>query len=113
MALVPEFLSFHLNSLASGHIQAGSVGMALTHFNTKSVATLPIPVPPLAEQHRIVAKVDQLMAACDELEAGLTSEQTERERLLEALLHDALGAKVLPALVGVGVQAIVSEPSSC
>ena len=48
------------------------------------------PVPPLAEQHRIVAKVDALMALCDRLEAALTTADTTRRRLLEALLHEAL-----------------------
>ena len=47
-------------------------------------------VPPLAEQHRIVAKVDALMALCDQLEASLTTTATTRSRLLEALLHEAL-----------------------
>lgn len=49
-----------------------------------------IPLPPLAEQHRIVAKVDALMALCDRLEAALDSADTTRARLLEALLHEAL-----------------------
>jgi len=48
------------------------------------------PLPPLAEQRRIVAKVDELMAVCDELEQSLAAEQTKRGRLLEALLRDAL-----------------------
>lgn len=51
---------------------------------------LPIPLPPLAEQQRIVAKVHELMALCDRLEASLASTDTHRRRLLEALLHNAL-----------------------
>jgi len=43
-----------------------------------------------AEQHRIVAKVDELMAVCDQLEAQLTTTQTNSRRLLEAVLHEAL-----------------------
>ncbi len=54
---------------------------------------LPIPLPPLAEQHRIVAKVDALMALCDRLEASLTTADTTRQRLLTALLHEALGGR--------------------
>lgn len=49
-----------------------------------------VALPPLAEQHRIVAKVDALMALCDRLEAALTTADTTRARLLEALLHEAL-----------------------
>ena len=45
---------------------------------------------PLAEQHRIVAKVDALMALCDQLEASLTTTATTRSKLLNALLHEAL-----------------------
>jgi type I restriction enzyme S subunit len=47
-------------------------------------------LPPLAEQHRIVAKVDELMAFCDGLESKLKTTQTEARRLLEAVLHQAL-----------------------
>lgn len=49
-----------------------------------------IPVPPLAEQHRIVAKIDELMTLCDQLEASLSHSESIRARLLEALLHGAL-----------------------
>ena len=49
-----------------------------------------IPLPPLAEQHRIVAKVDELVALCDQLEAQLTTTQTDSRRLLEAVLEAAL-----------------------
>jgi type I restriction enzyme S subunit len=48
------------------------------------------PLPPLAEQHRIVAKVDALMALCDALEASLGAAEATRRRLLEALLAEAL-----------------------
>ena len=51
---------------------------------------LPTPLPPLAEQHRIVAKVDELMALCDWLDASLAATTTTRQRLLKALLHEAL-----------------------
>ena len=88
--VLPEFLCFYLNSLATAHVEASSVGVALTHFNTKSVATMPLALPPLAEQHRIVAKVDELMAQCDRLEASLTAASDTRRRLLDALLAEAL-----------------------
>jgi type I restriction enzyme S subunit len=51
---------------------------------------LPIPLPPLAEQHRIVAKVGELMALCDQLEQQLSQADQQRRRLLEAVLAEAL-----------------------
>ena len=42
---------------------------------------------PLAEQERIVVKVDQLMALCDELEAKLERSQETSSALLDAVLH--------------------------
>ena len=53
------------------------------------------PLPPLAEQHRIVAKVDALMALCDRLETSLTAASANRSALLQALLHEALDDSVL------------------
>jgi type I restriction enzyme S subunit len=55
-----------------------------------TVRAYPIPLPPLAEQYRIVAKVEELMALCDRLEANLTATAAIRRRLLDALLAEAL-----------------------
>jgi type I restriction enzyme S subunit len=55
-----------------------------------TIRDIDVIIPPHAEQHRIVAKVDALMALCDRLEAALTTADTTRARLLEALHHDAL-----------------------
>lgn len=55
--------------------------------------TTPLPLPPLAEQRRIVAKVDELMALCDALEgesaAALAAHQTLVETLLATLVNSA------------------------
>lgn len=42
----------------------------------------------VAEQRRIVAKVDELMTLCDDLEASLTRTQTESRRLLDSVLAE-------------------------
>ena len=55
-------------------------------------AKTPFPLPPLAEQQRIVAKVDELMRWCDALEARLTAAQTTATHLLDATLAKILSA---------------------
>lgn len=66
-------------------------GTAQPKMNQAKMNSIPVALPPLAEQYRIVAKVNALMALCDQLEASLTTAATTRSRLLEALLHEALG----------------------
>ena len=68
-------------------------GMGQPNLNTQIIAGWFFPLPPLAEQHRIVAKVEELTALCDRLEAQLTTTQTESRRLLEAVLHEALAGQ--------------------
>jgi type I restriction enzyme S subunit len=65
-------------------------GVALQGVNVGDFRRMPIPLPPLAEQHRIVAKVDALMALCDQLEASLTTATTTPRKLLNALMHEVL-----------------------
>jgi type I restriction enzyme S subunit len=62
----------------------------LASINMTQLRSCPLALPPTAEQHRIVAKVDELMALCGRLEAQLTTAQTESRRLLEAVLHESL-----------------------
>lgn len=63
---------------------------AQPHIYLKDIRAQGLRIPPLAEQRRIVAKVDELMAVCDELERALTAVQTGRARALEAVLAEAL-----------------------
>lgn len=64
---------------------AGQTGVRLPLLNSFLVG-----LPPLPEQHVIVAKVDALMTLCDRLEASLTATINTRRRLLDALLAEAL-----------------------
>lgn len=50
-------------------------------------ASSPFPLPPLAEQHRIVAKVDELMSLCDQLEAATVERERCRDSLVTASLQ--------------------------
>ncbi len=64
--------------------------VAMPKINQSALSDIVVPVPPLAEQHHIVAKVDELMALCARLEASLTTGDETRGRLVESTLHEAL-----------------------
>ena len=72
--------------------QANVNGTALKNM----LVPLPPPPPPLAEQNRIVARVDELMTCCDQLEASLATGNDTRRCLLDALLYEALEEPLEP-----------------
>lgn len=77
-------------------------GIAFPSISRDQIAHIAVPLPPPAEQTRIVAKVDELTVLCDQLEAALASAQDWRARLLEAVLHEALEGGAVPNPVGMG-----------
>jgi len=66
--------------------------VAIPKINQEELNKILIPVPPLEEQKRIVAKVDLLMALCDELEVGLVQAQTDGGKLMEAVVSKLVDA---------------------
>ena len=67
-------------------IKAAGHGVSMTHMTKEKMEQLAVPLPPLAEQHRIVAKVDELMALCDRLEADQADAEAAHAQLVQALL---------------------------
>jgi len=59
-------------------------------FRLGDVGEMVIPLPPTEEQHRIVAKVDELMKLCDQLKTRLNDAQTTQLQLADALVEQAL-----------------------
>lgn len=70
---------------------AGGTSSSMKNVSRKQILELPVVIPPLDEQKRIVAKVGQLMALCDELEAKLNKAQQNSEKLMEATVRQLLG----------------------
>jgi len=61
-------------------------------LNQESLNAFVVPIPPLAEQHRIVAKVDELMALCDQLKAQLQAARQQHAQLASVLVEQAVSA---------------------
>ena len=89
--LLPGYLEMALNS-PHCYEQSQQYTQGISNFDLglTRMIKITVPLPPLAEQHRIVAKVDELVALCDRLEASLTTADDTRCRLLGALLIKAL-----------------------
>jgi type I restriction enzyme S subunit len=86
-----QFLIHCINSpMVAAQFTGLAKGVTRQRVNLSQVRSLKIPLPPLEEQHRIVAKVDELMSLCDALEAqteaSIAAHQTLVETLLNALL---------------------------
>jgi len=68
-------------------------GIGINNLQKESLESLPIPIPPLAEQRRIVAKVEELLALCDKLEARQTAAREHRTRFVQSALDHLTTAK--------------------
>jgi len=91
LGISPFFLQFCLKVDAhSGFLNQFFTGATIKHFSGEKLAKYPVPLPPLPEQHRIVAKVDQLMALCDQLKTRLTQARQLNEQVASALVEQAV-----------------------
>jgi type I restriction enzyme S subunit len=90
----PAYLVKAINS-NTFYVQVNAYGKGATRFRiaTGNLKTLLIPFAPLNEQHRIVAKVDELMALCDQLEAQTEASIDAHKTLVEVLLTTLTDAK--------------------
>jgi len=85
--LHPDFFSYVMKVFYdTGVLSEFYTGAGIPHLTGQELKKITIPLPPLAEQRRIVAKVDELMAVLDALEATLTSARTTSEKLLAATI---------------------------
>jgi len=93
---VPEGIlnTYLLLSLTSSYfyelMRAGMTGVAITRVTLTKMNDAIIPLPPLAEQHRIVTKVDELMTLCGTLKARLNDAQTTQIQLADAIVEQAV-----------------------
>ena len=83
-----EYVALALNSgMSREFLRASQSGMDLAQVNISQdrLRKVPISLPSLAEQRRIVAKVDDLMSLLDDLEAKLSKQEETATRMAESL----------------------------
>lgn len=83
----PRFLLLYLKLVAE-EMKAKAAGGVQSFVSLGFLRNYLFPLPPLAEQRRIVAKVDQLMALVDQLETQLAASRATAKNLLEALVAE-------------------------
>lgn len=89
--LSPQFVRMALSEASSlDRLLALHKGIGAKHVNVADMRNALLPLPPLAEQRRIVAKVDQLMALVDRLETQLSKAKIKSAALLDAVIHGLL-----------------------
>lgn len=94
LGFLSRYGAYYMNSVAKRSVEAGKVGVALTHFNTKSVARMVVALPPLAEQERIVAEVERRLSVIEELKAAAEANLQRAARLRRAILQRAFSGNL-------------------
>ncbi|MBS1684408.1 MAG: restriction endonuclease subunit S [Bacteroidetes bacterium] len=69
---------------------------SMKNITREHMNNLLIPLPPRAEQERIVKKIDELMKYCDDLERTIIESQAQTAILLQQVLKEALSGEALP-----------------
>jgi type I restriction enzyme, S subunit len=90
-AISSEFVCLYLSSKAAHEFASvHHHGLTLTRIGLGNFRSLPVPLPPVEEQHRIVTRVNQLRRLCADLREKLANGQATRARLADALVEAAV-----------------------
>jgi type I restriction enzyme S subunit len=84
--VLPEYFFLWLHSPAFTKTIDPGRSNGVPHISAREIEAIPFSLPPLAEQRRIVEKVDQLLGLCDELAARQAAQREKRQRLVGATL---------------------------
>ena len=88
----PEYVNLvHASPFARAYYArvAGGTSSSMKNVSQSQIRALEIPIPPLAEQHRIVAKVGELLALCNALKAKLADAAETHRHLADAIVERA------------------------
>lgn len=87
--VLPKFVFYTLSSNWKHYIKNLQFGSATNYIVLGSLAKYKAPLPPVAEQRAIVARVDKLLALCEKLEAEITATRAHAAHLMPATLKEA------------------------
>lgn len=86
----PYFIFRYFQKLNfSGEINKYRKGMGISNMSSASLASIPVPIPPIAEQEVIVSNINHLMSLCDELEKKIEKRDSYQERIMQAVVKQA------------------------
>ena len=91
---VCTFINSQLGRAYVGQVKSQQVGQA--NVNGTKLAAMPIPLPPLVEQLRIVAEVERLLSVVQQAEATVMASLTRADRLRRSILKQAFSGKLVP-----------------
>jgi type I restriction enzyme, S subunit len=97
LGVLPTFGAFYMNSVAKSLVRTGQVGIALTHFNTRSVAALPVAVPPISEQRRLVDEAGRRLSLCSAMEEQCSNALRRASALRQAIVRSAFEGRLTSA----------------
>jgi len=87
---VPGFLRLILDSVVSDWMRQRARGMGMPNVSLTDLRLLPVPIPPMEEQLRVLEKTDHLMANMYEMRQNFEELQELRTSLFSAHLHEVL-----------------------
>ncbi len=94
-AIDPHYGAFYINSIAKLFISNQEVGSAIRHFNTKSVAKMPIIVPPLMEQHIMIDEIGRHFSITNDSEMAINNILNNVGKMQQSILRKAFEGKLI------------------
>ena len=97
-AILPRFFMEYIqgSSEVSRYVRKVNHGATRDGINTVQLLNLSVAMPPLAEQHRIVAEVERQLSFIRQAEAAVTANLTRAGRLRQSILKRAFSGKLVP-----------------
>ena len=87
--ILKEYLFYFLKSKTTWFLKEAAKGQGQPNLNTDIIAATEFPLPPLAEQKEIVARVEKHLQTITQLETQIATRETTTKQLMQSILKDA------------------------